>query len=481
MIYYRTLLLKNTTCLPQELNDIHCLNDWFSPSPGTTDYLHTQGFIIDSIANFVLLTSTVGSFITPLPLPGGNGFVAVGDLGTDNKEYISACLDLPLKKDVSYTLKFSIGFMDTFKFINILEDTFRVSSTRAPMGIYGHPDCDGIAFEEGCPLYNDTTDWVELGRFTETGKSEWKQVSITFVPNQDYTAIAIGPDCGYNAYSSTASSIFIWLYFLIDDLSLTSIVNASIEGAKIDCNEYKIEVENRKDLEVQWYLNGIALLGENENVLLSNNSAPGSYQAMLSDGSSCSVSNKYEIHPVVSLTEANRPELKYIDGDTLRIRKGVAYSLNLDVNSTDYSLWWTPSDFLSCSNCINPTLTATEDLTYTIEIWDNETDCFSEISLYVETECNILIPNAFTPNNDGINDQLRIFPNSNCIETVESFMVYNRWGEIVYKTNGSTSMIKWDGNFKGKPLPVGVYIYALFVKQVNGIQKSYRGDIGLIR
>jgi gliding motility-associated-like protein len=57
--------------------------------------------------------------------------------------------------------------------------------------------------------------------------------------------------------------------------------------------------------------------------------------------------------------------------------------------------------------------------------------------------------------------------------------VYNQWGERVFETNDIAG--GWDGNYKGKPQPVGVYIYVLRVENNNGEVVTKKGSINLIR
>jgi len=69
-------------------------------------------------------------------------------------------------------------------------------------------------------------------------------------------------------------------------------------------------------------------------------------------------------------------------------------------------------------------------------------------------DCNVFVPTGFTPNNDGKNDLLKIFPQ--CPITGE-FSIYNRWGQLVYQTKDMNR--GWDGIYNNMPQPGGVYVY----------------------
>ncbi len=97
---------------------------------------------------------------------------------------------------------------------------------------------------------------------------------------------------------------------------------------------------------------------------------------------------------------------------------------------------------------------------------------------YIEpdTSKNITIPNAFTPNTDGINDIFRVQGQN--IKTLNG-KIFNRWGQELFAwsdVNGG-----WDGMYKGKDVPEGTYFYAITVVFEDGEIKSFTGSILLTR
>jgi gliding motility-associated-like protein len=91
--------------------------------------------------------------------------------------------------------------------------------------------------------------------------------------------------------------------------------------------------------------------------------------------------------------------------------------------------------------------------------------------------CNdIFIPNAFTPNNDGINDLFKVSFQSSMDVKLE---IFNRWGTEVY--SGKGSQIAWDGSFRGTQQPVGVYIYIINYTGQSGTNKTLKGTLTLLR
>lgn len=89
---------------------------------------------------------------------------------------------------------------------------------------------------------------------------------------------------------------------------------------------------------------------------------------------------------------------------------------------------------------------------------------------------DVFVPNAFTPNGDGKNDILTVF--SNAIQKLDMW-VYDQWGEMQFHSNTQAS--GWDGTYKGKPQPVGVYVYSIEATMQDGQVVKKKGTINLIR
>lgn len=89
------------------------------------------------------------------------------------------------------------------------------------------------------------------------------------------------------------------------------------------------------------------------------------------------------------------------------------------------------------------------------------------------------IPNAFTPNGDGLNDVFRIFGTPPENITRYNFQVFNRWGEKIFGTNNIEE--GWDGTAKGQFCPAGVYVWDIFWEDSKKIRVTNHGTVMLIR
>lgn len=88
----------------------------------------------------------------------------------------------------------------------------------------------------------------------------------------------------------------------------------------------------------------------------------------------------------------------------------------------------------------------------------------------------VFIPNSFSPNGDGVNDVINIY--GAAIRELR-FAIFNQWGEKVFETRDTN--IGWDGRYKGRPQPSGVYIYVCQLVLIDGTAQTKKGTINLIR
>ncbi len=88
----------------------------------------------------------------------------------------------------------------------------------------------------------------------------------------------------------------------------------------------------------------------------------------------------------------------------------------------------------------------------------------------------IFVPNVFTPNNDGANDELNVFSTRNGFF---EFKVFNRWGEKVFESTSTT--VKWDGKFQGADAQPGVYSYFVRVVFDDNTYRTAKGTVTLMR
>lgn len=126
----------------------------------------------------------------------------------------------------------------------------------------------------------------------------------------------------------------------------------------------------------------------------------------------------------------------------------------------------------------------TESGSYTVTVTD-ENGCENTATISVDVrelkceESDFFIPNAFSPNGDNVNDEL--FVRSVIIDRVTSyeFVVYNRWGQEVFKS--LDKFVGWDGTFKGESLSPDAFAYYIKITCQNDVRYENAGNISLMK
>lgn len=116
---------------------------------------------------------------------------------------------------------------------------------------------------------------------------------------------------------------------------------------------------------------------------------------------------------------------------------------------------------------------------------EEEGECDYELTINIELEseeickiknCKAYIPNAFSPDNDGMNDEFQPFSNA---VTFTQMRIYDRWGSKVFESKKPNP--KWDGTFQGKHLSPSVFVYLIEGVCKNGEEIFFAADLTLIR
>jgi len=134
---------------------------------------------------------------------------------------------------------------------------------------------------------------------------------------------------------------------------------------------------------------------------------------------------------------------------------------------------WTPPTGLNNPSAPDPLASPVDDITYTLKVTSDK-GCNTSDQVFVKVLKKPEIPNIFSPNGDGIHDKWVI----NFLETYPGCIVevYNRYGQLIYRSIGYSN--PWDGTINGKPVPVGTYYYIVDPK--NGRQKQ-AGYVDIVR
>ncbi|MEL6143024.1 MAG: gliding motility-associated C-terminal domain-containing protein, partial [Bacteroidota bacterium] len=200
---------------------------------------------------------------------------------------------------------------------------------------------------------------------------------------------------------------------------------------------------------------------------------PGAYQLQIRSAEGCTWLD--------SLITVENINSFILDSDTtLFAFQGQPFRISLDLPfGEDFQYQWTPSVGLSCTDCMAPIAVVEGDTDFTLLIEEQSTGCTGiyEVNIITRLPENVFIPNAFSPNNDGINDRFEVFTSDTGVQLVR-MQIFDRWGELVFESSQIDA--KWDGTFKGEPMQNGVFAYVLEIQKSTG-KELFSGDVTLVR
>jgi len=556
-------------CVPTGPSEMSCADTWEQATEATSDFL---------------LNINGGLWFpnTPQPLPDGigiTGFFALDSLDDSGSfypyaEYLGACLLSPMQAGVQYTLQMALAGGPSVVF-NDVNTTFPIVAPYGPLEItiFGSASCP--TFPVSVPPYTcpeGVGDWTVLGASSYTSNGLWQTLTITFTPAVDIQAVMIGPPCtipdDYNYYVGVTP---ISPYFFADDLVLnqSALFGATVTQSGGFCANDLVLHGNPDGpaSSYQWYLDGVALVGETDSVLevsgLGLSSGLYQFRATLQD-TACVVSALLLEAPDIPLaligaaptrgcaplvvaftnnTDAALTAAQAWDfgtggatstaaGPVFTYTQPGLYDVNLQVTSPDgcvrdttyvglvevfgppvagFTFGPQPTDIFGTS------ITFTDNSSPNVTGWtwtfgeggilgtSQEADPVLQfpvdaagaypVELVVTTEdgCTdtaravveiggyyaVHVPNAFTPDGDGINEVFRPVIRDQDVRRYR-FAIFDRWGREVWSSIDPGD--GWDGTLGGEVVQAGLYAWKLETRDLLlGIGQVYFGHVSLLR
>ncbi len=202
----------------------------------------------------------------------------------------------------------------------------------------------------------------------------------------------------------------------------------------------------------------------------------GTYDAWIEDANGCASQIETIVLDEPSLPSIDLGPDRYINlGDSVRLD-----GAEEELAGGTGAISWTPAGSLSCSDCTAPFAAPFTNTAYTVSYVTPEMCTVTDsVFVLVDRSPRIYVPNAFSPNDDGNNDVFRIFIPDR-VATLTEFMIFDRWGELIWEKDNRRDGA-WDGTFRGKPLSVGVYVYAAKVRLADDTILPLKGSVTLVR
>ncbi|MEZ4953635.1 MAG: gliding motility-associated C-terminal domain-containing protein [Saprospiraceae bacterium] len=185
------------------------------------------------------------------------------------------------------------------------------------------------------------------------------------------------------------------------------------------------------------------------------------------------------------LTISELPQLIVELGDDQTIPLGCEVLLNARVNFLPEdidSVVWTP--FYDCQNCFEQAVLPVENTTYQVKVIDvNGCTANDRVAIFLDKKRNVFIPNAFSPNDDGLNDIFFINTGKDVAEIL-NFKIFDRWGELVASFENfppNDLSYGWDGSLNGRKMDTATFTYFAEILFLDGVVEIYSGDVVLVK
>ncbi|SJZ58242.1 PKD domain-containing protein, partial [Sediminibacterium ginsengisoli] len=179
-----------------------------------------------------------------------------------------------------------------------------------------------------------------------------------------------------------------------------------------------------------------------------------------------------------------RPTPFSLGKDTI-VTAGNNYQLKILSGAKDIVKWrWSGSPAITCPTCPEPQIRVSEDACITCTAI-NIYGCASTDTVCIKTFCpatELFVPNAFSPDGDGINDLLIV--QGKGIKMIRSFRIFNRWGQVVFEKSNflpGDAASAWDGKIMGRPANADVFVYVCEVICEKGLPSIFKGNVTILK
>jgi gliding motility-associated-like protein len=205
----------------------------------------------------------------------------------------------------------------------------------------------------------------------------------------------------------------------------------------------------------------------------------GRYEVFVKDANGCKWFDQVDVNQPSKFTVKTVDNLSLTLGDSILLTADAFNSQG----AVQFS-WLAPYDkTLSCVKCPNPMSKPIYTITYAVTGIDSAgCRATDSVKVTIAKPRFVLVPTAFTPNDDNVNDVLAVRGKSGT--KVNVFRIYDRWGELLYEAlnfNINDASTGWNGNFKGQPMTSGLYVWYIEAEYIDGAKEILKGHTTLMR
>ena len=294
--------------------------------------------------------------------------------------------------------------------------------------------------------------------------------SFTLVPDSVITTYTV--TVTYNNGCVRTDSVTVFAVASIEPPTFTYEPEPIIDYPEI-CQGERATITANEYYAYRWSTGAVG-----QSITVSPN-ATTNYSLTVSDevGCSSSAETRVIVHPLPLAAFAPEQFLNFLED-------GSAFVQFIDFSEGAEQYIWDFGDPYSNSNSSiepSPTHEYTHSGIYTINLWvTSDFGCMDSTNhmVSIQKPFYFYVPNAFTPDGDGINE-IWLPMGEGVDESNYHCSVYDRFGRLVFHTSSLTQ--GWDGTERGKPLPLGSYVYVIQTSTMDNTPKEFVGTVTLIR
>lgn len=223
-------------------------------------------------------------------------------------------------------------------------------------------------------------------------------------------------------------------------------------------------------LQFNWYVNGVLTAVTVDSIFeykeMNDNDVVSAEMVCFTQCKDSIMSNSISFTVQDFLVDAG-PDLYILQGD----------HVNLQGQTSGGNVSWSPPYNINNTSFIKPIVYPNETTTYFLSVNNGVCSIVDEVTVFVENQ--LKIPNTFSPNGDGINDEWEILGIVNFPDV--GIQVFNRWGQLVFQTTGYPSDKRWKGTSLGeKELAAGVYYYVINLRDAE-YSEPLKGTVTIVK
>ncbi|MFK7979671.1 MAG: T9SS type B sorting domain-containing protein, partial [Saprospiraceae bacterium] len=211
-----------------------------------------------------------------------------------------------------------------------------------------------------------------------------------------------------------------------------------------------------------------------------DNLTPGNYAVAVKDASNCTLpAQNFQILSTPPIQIELSPEILIDLGDSITLQP----TINNAVDPLEYFWETTRTNAINCLDCANPTIRPLTTTDFMLEVVDaNGCIANASFAVRVNTQRKIYAPNAFSPNQDGINEQFILYGKQTGI--IKKILIFDRWGNLVFEKanlNLNEDSSGWDGTYRGQKMDASVFVWFAEIEFIDGTVEIFKGEVTLVK